>query len=83
MRGFGTSRRRTYRGISVYIKPGARKHNPDNTKVAGEIYFGTYRKWVPQADTVQGMMFKARRLIDRELDRAEDIEVRWFRTPLI
>jgi len=76
-------KRRTYRGINIYLKPGKVKKDPDNPKMAGEIYFGTYRRWVPQSDTVDGMLFKARRLIDTELDRCEDIETRWFRTPLI
>jgi len=76
-------RHRYYRGIKVYLQPARRKADPDNEKVGGLINFISHRKAVPVSKTLESMMFKARRLIDRELDRAEAIEVRWFRTPLI
>ena len=72
-----------YRGISIYPKPGKGKRDPDNIKVAGEIYFGKTRKWVPQQDTPEKMLDCARKLIDAHLDKKMLIEDRWFREAIV
>jgi len=72
-----------YRGISIYPKPGKRRHDPDNVKVAGEIYFGLTRSWVPQQDTAEEMLDCARKLIDAHLDKKMLIEDRWFREAIV
>ena len=74
-------KKRKYRGASVYIKT---SKWGDGTGISGEINFGgNARKHVPQSDTVDGMMFKARRLIDAELDATEDVVAAWFKRPLV
>ena len=72
-----------YRGISIYPKPGKRAKDPNNTKVAGEIYFGLTRSWVPQQDTAEEMLDSARAMIDAHLDKRMLIEDRWFRESLV
>ena len=59
------------------------KQDPDNIKVAGEIYFGKTRKWVPQQDTPEKMLDQARILIDAHLDKKMLIEDRWFREAIV
>jgi len=73
-----------YRGIAVYLKPSKKTANlPAGARMAGEVNFGTRRKFIAQQKTVEGMMFKARRLIDAELDKTEDVVGKWFRTALV
>jgi len=73
-----------YRGIAVYLKPSKKTANlPAGAKMAGEVNFGTRRKFISQQKTVEGMMYKARRLIDAELDKTVSVVDEWFRTALV
>jgi len=75
---------RKYRGISIYLKPGKKTLTKDEGQMtAGEINYGARRAFVPQQDTVEKMMRKARRMIDKELDEKVDVVDKWFRTPLV
>jgi len=77
-------KKRVYRGIAIYLKPSKKTANdPAGARMAGEVNFGTRRKFIAQQKTVEGMMFKARRLIDAELDKTEDVVGKWFRTALV
>jgi len=73
-----------YRGIAVYLKPSKKTANlPAGAKMAGEVNFGKRRKFIAQQKTAGGMMYKARRLIDAELDKTEDVVSEWFKMRLV
>jgi len=73
-----------YRGIAVYLKPSKKTANlPAGAKMAGEVNFGKRRKFIAQQKTVEGMMYKARRLIDAELDKTGDVVGEWFKMRLV
>jgi len=80
----GMKKKRVYRGIAIYLKPSKKTANdPAGARMAGEVNFGTRRKFIAQQKTVEGMMFKARRLIDAELDKTEDVVSEWFKMRLV
>jgi len=73
-----------YRGIAVYLKPSKKTANlPAGAKMAGEVNFGKRRKFIAQQKTVAGVMFKARRLIDAELAKTENVIDDWFKMRLV
>jgi len=72
-----------YRGITVYEKPGKLRTKTGDRRIAGEMYFGYYRRWVPQQETVEAMETMARSMIDAELDAPESITTRWFKQGLV
>ena len=77
-------KKRVYRGIAIYLKPSKKTANlPAGARMAGEVNFGTRRKFVAQQKTVEGMMFKARRLIDAELDKTGNVIDDWFKMRLV
>ena len=80
----GMKKKRVYRGIAIYLKPSKKTANHEaGARMAGEVNFGTRRKFIAQQKTVEGMMYKARRLIDAELDKTVSVVDEWFRTALV
>jgi len=77
-------RKRVYRGIAIYLKPSKKTANHEaGARMAGEVNFGTRRTFIAQQKTVEGMMFKARRLIDAELDKTGNVIDDWFKMRLV
>jgi len=74
-------KKRHYRGVNIYLKPITRWG--DGTRMAAEINFGDSRLHVPTSKSVDSVMYKARRLIDKQLDRKKDVIAEWFKMRLV